>query len=122
MYIFPPFDLAIQFWSGLLRQIEIPLICGRGKQYENMASHAILPSYEHIERNLSYLQTVEDIAKLVTEGSKKLVNIGGGGGGAAPAAGGAAAAAVVEVEEEEEEEEDVGGAGDLFGGDDEDDW
>merc|ERR1712063_123133 len=66
-------------------------------------------------------KTIDDIAQLVTEGSKKLVNIGGGGG-AAPAAGGAAAAVVEEEEEEEEEEEDVGGAGDLFGGDDEDDW
>ena len=66
-------------------------------------------------------KSIEDIAELVTEGSKKLVNIGGGGA-AAPAAGGAAAAVVEEEEEEEEEEEDVGGAGDLFGGDDEDDW
>merc|ERR1712063_189273 len=38
-------------------------------------------------------KTIDDIAQLVTEGSKKLVNIGGGGG-AAPAAGGAAAAVV----------------------------
>jgi len=96
-------------------------ICGRGKRNATVIILRLSARFCTLFYLETFLQSVEDIAALVTEGSKKLVNIGGGGG-AAPAAGGAAAAVVEEEEEEEEEEEDVGGAGDLFGGDDEDDW